>query len=64
MSKSVIMTFDENMNPIIRVEGCAGPECAALTKDLEAALGEIKKDTKTKEYFQNAKVKNRVQGKA
>lgn len=62
--KKVILTFDENDNPIIEVNGCTGPECAMLTKDLEEALGSVRTDNKKKEFFQIAKQGGKVENKA
>ena len=58
--KKVIMTFDENDNPTIKVEGCTGAECAALTADLEKSLGSVKTDTKTKEFYQTVTQDNKI----
>ena len=61
--KKVILTFDESDNPTIEVNGCTGTECAMLTKAVEEALGTVKIDSKKKEFFQNAKQGEKVQGK-
>lgn len=44
----------------VKVQGCAGPSCADLTKAIEEALGKKKADRKTEEYFRSVEVK-RVQ---
>lgn len=62
--KKVILTFDENDNPTIEVNGCTGSECAMLTKAVEEALGSVRSDNKKKEFFQNAKQGEKVHGKA
>jgi hypothetical protein len=55
MKGTVTITIDENGNPTVGVEGVAGPDCAKLTKSIENALGEVKSDTKTKEFSQHAR---------
>ena len=62
--KKVVMTFDENDNPTIEVNGCTGTECAMLTRAVEEALGTKKSDTKTKEFYATQKQDSKVQGKA
>lgn len=54
MEKTVIVTIDEAGNPTIKVEGVKGPACAALTADLEKALGSVKSSQKTAEYAQTS----------
>lgn len=58
--QKVIMTFDDNSNPKIHVEGCTGPACAILTGPLEKSLGVVVKDEKKPEFFQSAKQENTV----
>ena len=62
--KKVILTFDEQDNPTIEVNGCTGPECAMLTKAVEEALGSVRSDNKKKEFFQNAKQDNKINSRS
>jgi len=45
----------EGGSPTVKVRGCKGPACKALTKDLEAALGEVKETQPTTEMYEQAK---------
>lgn len=49
--QKIIVTFDEAGNPEVKTEGFAGSGCSAATKDLEAALGVVKSDVKTRDYY-------------
>lgn len=40
----------------IKVNGVAGPSCTDLTKAIEQALGSVKTDRKTPEYFRRQEV--------
>lgn len=50
--KEVILTFDENDNPVIETKGFKGPACKAFTKDLEEALGTAVETTLKPEFKQ------------
>ena len=58
--KKVILTFDENDNPTIEVNGCTGPECAMLTKAVEEALGSVRTDRKLPEFHVMSKTRERT----
>lgn len=52
MPVEVIMEFDEQDNPVIRVKGAPGKACKKLTADLERKLGTVTKEEHTAEYRQ------------
>jgi succinate dehydrogenase/fumarate reductase-like Fe-S protein len=62
--EEIIMDVDEEGNCVITVNGVKGKACAALTKDLEEALGTKISDTKTREYdeVQHVRSDNRLRG--
>ena len=51
----VLIDIDTTGKTTLKVQGCAGPSCAALTADIEKALGTVTGDQKTAEYHQSAK---------
>ena len=57
----VVIEIDEEGNPKITVNGCAGPSCKDLTRNIEKALGTVSKDAPTKEFYETAK--NRISSK-
>jgi hypothetical protein len=48
----VIVEIDEQGNVKVEAKGVQGQSCAALTKELEQALGTTTADQKKPEYFQ------------
>lgn len=51
----IIMDFDEEGHVKIEVKGVSGPRCDSLTKDIEEELGELVREEKKPEYFQQQK---------
>jgi hypothetical protein len=41
----------------LEVTGCAGPECEALTREAEAALGPVTRRRRKAEFYQGAQTK-------
>lgn len=52
MSKMPTKIIFEPSTNTISVNGVKGKNCAELTKELEKALGEVEKTTKTNEYYE------------
>ena len=50
--EQIIVTIDTAAEVQVEVKGHSGPGCQKLTQDLEKALGETTKDSKTHEYHQ------------
>jgi hypothetical protein len=48
----IIVDFFPDGKLTISVKGVKGKECVEVTKDLEEALGIIKQERKTQEYYQ------------
>ncbi len=48
--EKIIIEFDKDGMPTVKVEGVKGSGCKALTNDIEAALGKTTKTVKTREY--------------
>ncbi|MBX3469499.1 MAG: DUF2997 domain-containing protein [Planctomycetes bacterium] len=46
------ISIDDDGNVTIKVVGVAGPDCLALTKDIEEALGVVVDRQRTNEYYQ------------
>ena len=51
-SHELDIVIDENGNISVQVQGVSGPECIALTKDLEEALGQVTERRKTAAYYE------------
>lgn len=49
--QEIIVTFNENGDPIISAHGIKGKSCIDATKFLEKALGQKQDDIKTNEYY-------------
>lgn len=47
--KIVIITIKKGV-PTIKVQGCKGPECKELTRELESDLGTVTKQHLTQEF--------------
>lgn len=54
MNEQIIIEVDTTGAAKVEVKGHAGPGCKELTAQIERALGETAKDTKTNEYHQRA----------
>lgn len=52
MSEQVIVIIGNDGHAKIEVQGCRGPSCGNLTRDLERALGLVTSDVKTPEFLQ------------
>ena len=50
--KTIVVSFDENGDPIVRAENFIGPSCQKATKFVENGLGVVFKDDKAPEYFE------------
>jgi len=50
----LVVTLAPDGTPHVEVQGCPGPACQALSRDLEAALGTTVADRKTPEFYQRA----------
>lgn len=48
--KEIILTFDDNDNVVIEVNGVKGKACRDITRDIEAALGTVIETKETAEY--------------
>ncbi len=46
------ISIDDDGNVTIKVVGVAGPDCLALTKDIEEALGVVVDRQRTNEFYQ------------
>lgn len=51
--KEIVIDFNNEGNPTIKVNGVKGKSCIDVTKFLEQALGNKKDDTKTLEYYES-----------
>lgn len=52
MQRQIVVTIAPDGVIEVRVNGHDGPGCKALTRDLEAALGQTEQDRCTAEYHQ------------
>ena len=52
-SHELDIVIDEHGNISVQVSGVSGPECLDLTKDLEAALGQVKERKKTSAFYED-----------
>jgi hypothetical protein len=52
MNPDILVSISPNGEVEVTVNGVCGPACADLTKAIEQALGSVKADRKTPEYFQ------------
>ena len=46
------ISIDDDGNVTIKVVGVAGPDCLALTKEIEEALGGVVDRQRTNEFYQ------------
>lgn len=46
------ISIDDDGNVTIKVVGVAGPDCLALTKEIEEALGIVVDRQRTSDYYQ------------
>jgi hypothetical protein len=46
------ISIDDDGNVTIKVVGVAGPDCLALTKEIEEALGVVVDRQRTNEFYQ------------
>ena len=60
MAGEIIVSFDDNGEAVITVNGVKGKSCKDVTKFLEKELGEVTSDKKTKEFYEVEKVKANV----
>lgn len=51
----IVVTIDTDGSTVVKVEGCPGKTCERLTADLEAALGSVKKNVRTQEFYETEK---------
>jgi len=56
MSQEIIVSISPSGEVKVTVNGVRGPACTDLTKAIEQALGSVKADRKTPEYFQRQEV--------
>jgi hypothetical protein len=61
MTHQVEITVEEDGATQIEVKGCAGKQCADITRDVERALGNVKGDVKKPEFYQQTKVNQKAQ---
>ena len=61
MSEEIIVIIDETGEPKLEVKGVKGKTCKEFSEALEKALGNVTKDTPTREFYENAtaNVRNR-----
>lgn len=52
MSEEIIVIIDQNGEPAVEVNGVKGKSCKDFSKALEQALGDVTKDTVTKEFYE------------
>lgn len=55
MAENITVEIDDGGAVQVKVEGCPGPSCKALTRDLEKDLGKVTADRATAEMSQQAK---------
>jgi hypothetical protein len=60
MNPTILVSISPTGEVEVTVNGVCGSACADLTKAIEEALGSVKADRKTAEYFQRQEV-HRVQ---
>jgi hypothetical protein len=53
---TITLTIDNKGGIKIAVDGLKGAACKDVTKTLENALGTVRDDTKTSEYYQQSQV--------
>lgn len=56
----LIVLIAPDGTPTVEVQDCPGPSCQALSRPLEAALGQTVADEKTPEYYQPAPAQTHV----
>lgn len=64
MSGEIIVIIDQEGNPALEVKGVKGKTCKDFSEALEKALGNVTKDTNTREFYEqeNTNVRNRQRG--
>jgi len=56
----IIVLIAPDGTPTVEVQGCPGASCQALTRQLEADLGQTLTDERTPEYYQRAPAQDHV----
>ena len=59
--EQIIVTVTTEAEVKVEVKGHPGPECRALSREIEQALGETTKDEPTRELHQTAETTVRAQ---
>ena len=60
MNETIIINIAENGDVQVEGKGIKGPDCVKLTAEIEKALGEVTKRTKTAEYHEQPKILRKV----
>ena len=60
MKKQIIVSFDEDNNPVVEVRGVVGPDCEKITDDMVRSLGRVKRQIKTADYHKRAEGTRKV----
>ena len=60
MARRIIVKIAKDGSTKIKAEGTRGKGCQALTSDIEKALGSVKEDVKTSEYYQEGSATTEV----
>jgi hypothetical protein len=55
MSEEIIVIVDQSGEPSLEVNGVKGKSCKDFSAALEKALGDVTKDTPTREFYENAR---------
>jgi hypothetical protein len=58
--KTIEITIDESGKTTVEAQGFTGSSCTDATKAIEQALGATTHDTKKPEYYQQAKVTQKI----
>jgi hypothetical protein len=62
--EQIVVTVSAEAEVKVEVKGYPGPDCRALSRDIEQALGETVKDEPTREMQQEAREDVRAQHRA
>ena len=60
MPEEFLIDIDVDGSVKVEGKGIKGPDCVSLTKEIEAALGEVKSKTHTAEFSQRPPMQRKV----